>query len=114
MNIFARTLDGVFSDKGAVRGGLTGRVWFTGGVLLAEGLALMLFSQTGSLFLAVTTMVIFSLFVQMSEGATYAVVLFINKKALGGVQALSEPGATREPCRPASCSASRVCPRPKR
>ena len=92
MNIFARTLGGVFSDKVAVKGGLTGRVWFMGGVLLVEGLALMLFSQMGSLFLAVTTMVIFSLFVQMSEGATYAVVPFINKKALGGVAGIVGAG----------------------
>lgn len=92
MNIFARTMGGVFSDRVAVKGGLNGRVWFMGAVLLAEGLALVLFSQMGSLFLAVTTMVIFSLFVQMSEGATYAVVPFINRKALGGVAGIVGAG----------------------
>ena len=92
MNIFARTLGGVFSDRVAVKGGLTGRVWFMGGVLLLEGVALILFSQMGTLFLAVTTMVIFSLFVQMSEGATYAIVPFINKKALGGVAGIVGAG----------------------
>jgi NNP family nitrate/nitrite transporter-like MFS transporter len=46
----------------------------------------------GTLLLAVTSMVIFSLFVQMSEGATYAVVPFINKKALGGVAGIVGAG----------------------
>ena len=92
MNIFARTLGGVLSDTVAVKGGLNGRVWFMGAVLLAEGLALVLFSHMGSLFLAVTTMIIFSVFVQMAEGATYAVVPFINKKALGGVAGIVGAG----------------------
>lgn len=85
MNIFARTLGGVFSDIVAVKSGLSGRVAFMGAVLLAEGFALILFSQMSSLPLAVLTMIVFSLFVQMAEGATYAVVPFINKKALGPV-----------------------------
>lgn len=92
MNIFARTLGGVFSDKVAVKGGLTGRVWFMALVLLLEGLALMVFSQMTSLFIAVAAMIVFSLFVQMSEGATYAVVPFINKKALGAVAGIVGAG----------------------
>ena len=92
MNIFARTLGGIFSDRIAVTGGLTGRVTFMGAVLLAEGLALILFSQMSSLPLAVVTMIIFSLFVQMAEGATYAIVPFINKKALGPVAGIVGAG----------------------
>ena len=38
-----------------------------------------------SLFLAVWAITFFSLFVQMSEEATYSVVPFINRKALGSV-----------------------------
>jgi len=37
-------------------------------------------------------MVIFSLFVQMSEGATYAVVPFVNKKAVGSVAGIVGAG----------------------
>ena len=44
MNIFARTLGGIFSDICAVKIGLRGRVWFMGAVLLAEGIALVVFS----------------------------------------------------------------------
>ena len=92
MNIFARTLGGIFSDICAVKIGLRGRVWFMGAVLLAEGIALVVFSQMSVLPLAIMSMIVFSLFVQMSEGATYAVVPFINKKALGGVAGIVGAG----------------------
>ena len=94
MNIFGRTLGGVFSDLVAVRGGLPARVRFLGFVLLAEGLALVLFSRMAILPLAVLTMLVFSLFVQMSEGATYAVVPFVNKNALGGVAGIVGAGGS--------------------
>ncbi|WP_241525876.1 hypothetical protein [Pseudophaeobacter leonis] len=45
----------------------------------------MVFSQMQVLFLALPMLIIFSLFTQMAEGATYSVVPFINKKALGAV-----------------------------
>jgi len=53
MNIFARTLGGVFGDRFGIRFGLKGRVLFLGAVLALEGLALILFSQMASLLLAV-------------------------------------------------------------
>ncbi len=92
MNIFARTLGGFFGDKFGIRFGLRGRVMFMGAVLLIEGLALVLFSQMATLFLAVGAMIIFSLFVQMSEGATFSVVPFINRKALGSVAGIVGAG----------------------
>ena len=92
MNIFARTLGGVFGDKMGIRFGLKGRVMFLGGTLLLEGLALILFSQMTTLALAVGAMIIFSLFVQMSEGATYSVVPFINRRALGSVAGIVGAG----------------------
>ena len=52
---------------------------------MGEGIALMIFSQMNVLFLAIPMLIIFSLFTQMAEGATYSVVPFINKKALGAV-----------------------------
>ena len=92
MNIFARTLGGIFGDKAGIRFGLRGRVAFLGFVLLLEGIALILFSQMSALFLAVGAMIVFSLFVQMSEGATYSVVPFINKRALGSVAGIVGAG----------------------
>ena len=92
MNIFARTMGGMFSDLFAKKMGLRGRVIFLFIALLGEGLALILFSQMGVLVAAVATMIIFSFFVQMSEGATYGIVPFINKKALGAVAGLVGAG----------------------
>jgi NNP family nitrate/nitrite transporter-like MFS transporter len=92
MNIFARTLGGVWGDQAGIRFGLKGRVVFLGVVLLLEGLALILFSQMSTLLLAVGVMIIFSLFVQMSEGATFSVVPFVNRKALGPVAGIVGAG----------------------
>lgn len=92
MNIFARTLGGVIGDKWGLKWGLRGRAWFLGLILFMEGLALMLFSQQEVLPLAIATLILFSLCVQMSEGATYSVVPFINKRALGAVAGIVGAG----------------------
>ena len=92
MNLFARTLGGVMGDKFASQWGLRGRVTWLFLALFVEGLALMLFSQMTVLFLAIPTLILFSLFVQMSEGATFSVVPFVNKKALGAVAGIVGAG----------------------
>jgi MFS transporter, NNP family, nitrate/nitrite transporter len=92
MNIFARTLGGYISDKFVEKGGLRGRVKWLFYALLAEGIALVFFSQMSVIALAIPVMIVFSLFVQMSEGATYSVVPFINKKALGSVAGIVGAG----------------------
>ena len=92
MNIFARTMGGILGDKWGLKWGLRGRVWFLAGILFLEGLALMLFSQQIVLPIAVGTLILFSLCVQMSEGATYSVVPFINKRALGAVAGIVGAG----------------------
>jgi len=92
MNLFARTLGGYFSDLFARNRGLRGRVQFLFLALFVEGLALMVFSQMTVLGLAIATMVVFSLFTQMSEGATFGLVPFMNKKALGAVAGIVGAG----------------------
>lgn len=92
MNIFARSLGGLFGDKAGIKWGLKGRVGFLGLVLLVEGIALIVFSKMTVLPLAIVSMVIFSLFVQMSEGATYSVVPFINRKAVGAISGIVGAG----------------------
>ena len=92
MNIFARTLGGIFGDNFASLWGLKGRSFWLFIVLLGEGLALMLFSRMDVLFLAIPMLIVFSLFTQMSEGATYSVVPFVNKKALGAVAGIVGAG----------------------
>jgi NNP family nitrate/nitrite transporter-like MFS transporter len=92
MNIFARTLGGVFGDKFGQKFGLSGRVKWLFMVLFCEGLTLILFSQMNVLAMAIPTLILFSLFVQMSEGATFSVVPFINKRALGSVAGIVGAG----------------------
>lgn len=92
MNLFARTLGGAFGDKCGQKWGLSGRVKWLFMTLFCEGLALMLFSQMNVLILAIPTLILFSLFVQMSEGATFSVVPFINRKALGSVAGIVGAG----------------------
>lgn len=92
MNLFARSMGGFFGDKAGIKFGLKGRVWLMGGVLFFEGISLLFFSQMTWLPLAIGSMIIFSLFVQMAEGATYSVVPFINKKAIGAVSGMVGAG----------------------
>jgi NNP family nitrate/nitrite transporter-like MFS transporter len=56
-------------------------------MILCEGLFLILFSQM-NVALAIISMTVFALFTHMACGATYALVPFIDRNALGGVQAL--------------------------
>ena len=92
MNVFARTLGGVCGDLFGRRWGLSGRVRWLFIALFAEGLALMFFSQVSVLAYALPALIVFSLFVQMAEGATFAVVPFVNKKALGSVAGIVGAG----------------------
>jgi NNP family nitrate/nitrite transporter-like MFS transporter len=82
MNLFARTTGGYLGDRFGVRWGLKGRVTWLFAVLFCEGLALMLFSQMSILVLAVPALIVFGMLVQMSSGATFSVVPFINKRAM--------------------------------
>ena len=92
MNIFARTMGGAFGDLAGVRFGLRGRVLFLGVVLFFEGIALLVFSRMDVLLLAIPAMIVFSIFVQMSEGATFSVVPFVNRRALGPVAGIVGAG----------------------
>ncbi|MDA1015934.1 MAG: MFS transporter [Planctomycetota bacterium] len=92
MNIFARTLGGVFGDQFGARWGLKGRVRWLFMALFVEGLALMAFSRMGTIPTIIGSLLFFSLFVQMAEGATFSVVPFINKQALGAVAGIVGAG----------------------
>ena len=92
LNIFGRTLGGYLSDRFSARWGLSARVNLLFAVVLLEGITLMLFSRMGALPLAIATLLVFSLFVQMACGATYGVVPFVNKRALGTVAGIVGAG----------------------
>lgn len=92
MNLFARPLGGLIGDRAGVRFGLRGRTLFLAAALLLEGVALVVFARMSALPLAIAAMIVFSLFVQMSEGATFSVVPFINRRALGSVSGIVGAG----------------------
>lgn len=92
MNLFARSLGGIFSDRFAKSSGLRGRVRFLFVITLLEGVMLLLFSRAEVLILAIPLLILFSTAVQMSEGATYGIVPFINKRALGSVSGIVGAG----------------------
>lgn len=92
MSIFARALGGYLSDKISLKRGLNGRVRFLLLTLFLEGIALTIFSRMTILPIAIGSLMLTALFVKMSEGATYAVVPFINKRALGSVAGIVAAG----------------------
>lgn len=92
MNIFARALGGILSDKVSKTQGLQGRTWVLGGGLFLAGLGIVAFTFMQSLTWAIVSLVFFALFVKMGNGATYSVVPFVNKRAIGTVSGIVGAG----------------------
>mmetsp|Transcript_835 Transcript_835/g.1374 ORF Transcript_835/g.1374 Transcript_835/m.1374 type:complete len:680 (-) Transcript_835:373-2412(-) len=104
MNLFARSLGGFASDASAARFGMRGRITVLFFAHLCEGffcilLGLITTSQplnhiaaTNSAGCAVAILSIFSLFVQIAEGATYSIVPQVSRPALGIVSGLVGAG----------------------
>jgi MFS transporter, NNP family, nitrate/nitrite transporter len=92
MNLFARALGGIFSDKIGKVYGLRGKALLLAGFLVLEGVGIILFSKAGSLPLAIAAMLFFALFLKMANGGTYSIVPFINKDAIGSVAGIVGAG----------------------
>jgi NNP family nitrate/nitrite transporter-like MFS transporter len=92
MNIFARALGGIVSDKVGGKFGMRGKGLLLAGVLLLEGAGLVLFANSGNLTAAIISMLSFALFLKMSNGATYGIVPFINSKNVGMVSGIVGAG----------------------
>ena len=90
--LFARALGGIASDRLARRHGLVARSWLLGALMLGEGIGLLWFSNAQAAGLAVFAMIAFGMFTHMACGATYALVPFIDRKALGGVAGIVGAG----------------------
>lgn len=90
--LFARALGGIISDRIAHTRGLDGRTAWLFGLILMEGLGLMLFSRMGSAPAALGVMLGFGLFTHMACGATYSLTPFVNPRALGGVTGIIGAG----------------------
>jgi NNP family nitrate/nitrite transporter-like MFS transporter len=92
MNLFARALGGIFSDKVGQRYGMRGKGMLLAVFLILEGLGIALFAKSGSLPVAIASMLLFALFLKMANGTTYSMVPFVNKNAMGSVAGIVGAG----------------------
>jgi NNP family nitrate/nitrite transporter-like MFS transporter len=92
MNLFARALGGIVSDRAGRRFGMRGKGLLLASMLLLEGLGLILFAHAGTLIFAITSMLTFALFLKMANGATYGIVPFVNEKNVGLVSGIVGAG----------------------
>lgn len=90
--LFARALGGMASDRIAQTRGLDGRTLLLFALIIGEGLGLLWFAQMDSVAIAIVAMIVFGLFTHMACGATYALVPFIDRDALGGVAGIIGAG----------------------
>ncbi|MGI4733566.1 MAG: MFS transporter [Janthinobacterium lividum] len=92
MNIFARALGGIVSDRTGRAYGLQGKWLLLSAMLVLEGIGIAFFSLAPSLALAITAMLAFALFLKMANGCTYSIVPFVNRQALGSVSGIVGAG----------------------
>ncbi len=90
--LFARALGGIVSDRVAGWRGLDARVMLLALLLAGEGAGLLLFSQMTVVGPAIAAMLAFGLFTHMACGSLYALVPFVDRKALGGVTGIIGAG----------------------
>jgi len=95
MNLFARSVGGIVSDKLFGKFGFPGRIWAQFLGLFFEGIFLLGFGfvdNSQPWYVALIVLLCFSLFVQMSEGTSYGIVPFMNPKQLACTSALVGAG----------------------
>jgi MFS transporter, NNP family, nitrate/nitrite transporter len=92
MNLFARAIGGIVADKVGNSYGMRGKGWLLAAFLIMEGIGIALFAQTGSLTMAVVAMLGFAMFLKMANGATYAIVPFVDTKNVGSVAGIVGAG----------------------
>ena len=92
MNIFARAVGGIVADKVGQKYGMRGKGIVVASMLLLEGRGILLFAQAGNLTIAVVSMLGFAMFLKMANGGTYAIVPFVNPKAVGVISGVVGAG----------------------
>lgn len=92
LNIFARALGGIVSDKIGARFGFNGKVNLLTILLLLEGVGIIFFAKAGNLGMAICLLFFFGLCLKMANGATYSIVPFINPDAVGSVAGIVGAG----------------------
>lgn len=92
MNLFARALGGIVSDRVGGRYGMRGKGYLLASMLVLEGIGLLIFSQAGTLGMAIVSMLSFALFLKMANGSTYGIVPFVNEKNIGLISGIVGAG----------------------
>ncbi|MGO3307760.1 MAG: MFS transporter, partial [Sphingobacterium sp.] len=92
MNLFARAIGGIVSDKVGQYYGIKGKGIVLGILLILEGIAIVFFALANTLLLAIIAMIIFALFLKMANGCTYGIVPFINRTNIGSVSGIVGAG----------------------
>ena len=92
MNLFARALGGFVADKVGLKYGMLGKGRLLALLLAMEGVGIALFAQSSTLTIAVISMLCFAMFLKMANGVTYAIVPFVNQKAIGSVSGIVGAG----------------------
>ena len=92
MNLFARALGGIVADKVGLKYGMLGKGRLLALLLAMEGIGIALFAQSSTLTIAVISMLCFAMFLKMANGVTYAIVPFVNQKAIGSVSGIVGAG----------------------
>eukprot|EP00217_Crustomastix_stigmatica_P015184 CAMPEP_0183792002 /NCGR_PEP_ID=MMETSP0803_2-20130417/2247_1 /TAXON_ID=195967 /ORGANISM="Crustomastix stigmata, Strain CCMP3273" /LENGTH=540 /DNA_ID=CAMNT_0026036343 /DNA_START=32 /DNA_END=1654 /DNA_ORIENTATION=- len=86
MNLFARSLGGWASDWSSKRFGMRGRLWTLWVSQTMNGVMCIIMGRLhNSLAGTMCVMIMFSTFVQAAEGASFGVVPFVSRRALGVV-----------------------------
>jgi NNP family nitrate/nitrite transporter-like MFS transporter len=71
---------------------MRGRLWWQTACLVLEGLMVLVFAHCNSLAASIIVLVIFSTFVQVSEGSTFGIVPYIDSAATGSISGIVGAG----------------------
>jgi NNP family nitrate/nitrite transporter-like MFS transporter len=91
-NLFARAFGGILSDRMNRNFGMRGRLMLQTVTLLCQGAATIAFAYADTLASAIPVMIVFSIFVNATEGAIFGVVPYVNPPITGYISGIVGSG----------------------